>query len=140
MRSTAWPRGRRVAAVVLLLDTSFFSVLIAERLRRQAGPATALLRSHPGKKTVVSIVTVAEYLEYARAPESALSVLRMHSLVGISLEIAKRCAVLQRRLTQRLGENDAWLAATALQHDFTLVSSDQDFARVPRLAWINFKS
>jgi len=125
---------------VLLLDTSFFSALIAERLRRQAGSATALLRAHPGRKTVVSIITVGEYLEYARAPANALSVLRMHSLVGISLEIAKRCAALQSRLPQRLGENDAWLAATALQHDFTLVSADQDFARVPRLTWINFKS
>lgn len=125
---------------MLLLDTSFFSALIAERTRRQAGPAAALLRAHPGRKTVVSIITVAEYLEYVRTPEDALEVLRMHSLVGVSIEIAKRCAALQKRLPQRLGENDAWLAATALHHGFALVSADRDFARVPRLNWINFRA
>ena len=125
---------------MLLLDTSFISSLVAETRRRQSGPAIALLRAHPGRKTVVSLITVGEYLEYAGAPAGAETVLRSSSLVGLSLEIARRCATLQRRLSQRLGENDAWLAATALHHGFTLVSADRDFARVPRLAWINFKS
>lgn len=125
---------------MLLLDTSFISALVAETRRRQAGPARALLRAHPGRKTVVSLITVGEYLEYAGAPAGAEAVLRSSSLVGLSLEIARRCAILQRRLPQRLGENDAWLAATALHHGFTLVSADQDFARVPRLNWINFRS
>ena len=125
---------------MLLLDTNFISALVAETHRRQAGPAIAFLRAHPGRKTIISLITVGEYLEYAGAPSGAEAVLRSSSLVGLSLEIARRCATLQRRLPQRLGENDAWLAATALHHGFTLVSSDRDFARIPRLAWINFKA
>lgn len=124
---------------MLLLDTSFISALVAETQRRQAGPAIAFLRAHPGQKTIVSLITVGEYLEYAGAPAGAEAILRTSSLVGLNLEIARRCAALQRRLPQRLGENDAWLAATALHHGFTLVSGDQDFARVPRMDWINFK-
>lgn len=121
---------------MLLLDTSFVTALIAERTRRQAGSAVALLRAHPGRKTVVSLVTVGEYLEYSGAPEGAEAVLLAHSLVGLSLDIARRSALLQRRLHRRLGENDAWLAATALHHDFTLVTADRDFDRVPRLKLI----
>jgi hypothetical protein len=33
--------------------------------------------------------------------------------------------------------NDAWLAALAIEHRATLVSTDQGFARFPDLKWIN---
>lgn len=29
-----------------------------------------------------------------------------------------------------VGENDLWIAATAIQHDFTVVSGDRDFLRI----------
>jgi tRNA(fMet)-specific endonuclease VapC len=29
-----------------------------------------------------------------------------------------------------IGENDLWIAATAIQHDFTVVSGDHDFLRI----------
>lgn len=32
---------------------------------------------------------------------------------------------------------DAWLAALALEHGLTVVSSDADFGRFPRLSWSN---
>jgi hypothetical protein len=33
--------------------------------------------------------------------------------------------------------NDAWLAAVAMEHRATLVSTDQGFSRFPALSWIN---
>jgi predicted nucleic acid-binding protein len=33
--------------------------------------------------------------------------------------------------------NDVWLAALALEHRATLVSTDQGFSRFPGLSWIN---
>ncbi len=33
--------------------------------------------------------------------------------------------------------NDVWLAALAIEHRATLVSTDQGFARFPCLSWIN---
>lgn len=33
--------------------------------------------------------------------------------------------------------NDAWLAALAIEHRATLVSTDQGFSRFPGLSWIN---
>ena len=37
-----------------------------------------------------------------------------------------------------LGENDAWIAATALAYGATLVGRDPAFARVPRLDYARF--
>ena len=125
---------------MLLLDTSFLSALAREEESHQAAAAVALLRNFRHRRTVVSIVAAGEYLEWTVSPAEGLAFLKRHTIVGLSLPIARRAALLQRRLAQRLGENDAWLAATALHHGFTLVSADQDFARVPRLNWINFKS
>lgn len=124
---------------MLLLDTSFLSALAREEESRQAGAAVTFLRLHRQQRTVVSIIAAGEYLERTASPTEGLVFLKRHTIVGLSLAIARRAALLQRRLPQRLGENDAWLAATALHHGFTLVSADQDFARVPRLSWINFK-
>jgi predicted nucleic acid-binding protein len=72
-------------------------------------------------------------LEWTRNTDEGLDFLNRHSLVGLSLPIAQPAALLQRRLTRRRGENDEWLAATALHHDFILVTADRDFERVPRL-------
>lgn len=98
----------------------------------------SLLRSRPGERLVISLITIGEYLEYAGAPRGALDTVRLASVVGLSLDIARRCALLQSRLDRRLGENDAWIAATALHHDFDLVSADRDFERVTRLRLIRF--
>lgn len=125
---------------MLLLDTSFLSALAREEESRQAGAAVNFLRVHRQRRTVVSIIAAGEYLEWTASAIEGMVFLKRHTLVGLSLPIARRAALLQRRLPPRLGENDAWLAATALHHGFTLVTSDQDFARVPRLAWINFKA
>ncbi len=40
---------------------------------------------------------------------------------------------MQSRLPQRLGENDAWIAATALAYNAELLGRERAFARVPRL-------
>jgi predicted nucleic acid-binding protein len=118
---------------VLLLDTSFLSALWREERARHAGPAVALLRAHAVRRTIVSMVAAGEYLEWQGATPEGLHFLRRHTLIGLSMPIAERAALMQRRLARRLGENDAWLAATALHHGFTLVTADSDFDRVPRL-------
>jgi predicted nucleic acid-binding protein len=37
-----------------------------------------------------------------------------------------------------LGENDAWIAATALSYDAELVGRERAFQRVPRLRYLAF--
>jgi predicted nucleic acid-binding protein len=41
-------------------------------------------------------------------------------------------------LPRRLGENDAWIAGTALAYQATLVGRERAFARVPRLDYLAF--
>jgi predicted nucleic acid-binding protein len=52
--------------------------------------------------------------------------------------IAWRAALLQTSLARRLGENDAWIAATAIAYGAILVGRDSTFARVPRLNYLPF--
>jgi hypothetical protein len=55
-------------------------------------------------------------------------------VVQLSRMIARRAALLQTSLTRRLGENDAWIAATAIAYGATLIGRERAFFRVPR--WI----
>ena len=52
--------------------------------------------------------------------------------------IARRTALLQTSLPRRLGENDAWIAGTALAYGATLVGRERGFSRVPRLDYLAF--
>ena len=57
---------------------------------------------------------------------------------GLSRAIAWRTAALQSSLSRRLGENDAWIAATALSYEATLIGRERAFERVPRLDYLPF--
>jgi hypothetical protein len=50
---------------------------------------------------------------------------------GLQLAQARRCALIQRRPSQRLGENGAWLVATAESIDADVIAADRRaFARL----------
>ena len=57
-------------------------------------------------------------------------------VLQLSHAIAWRTAVLQSSLSKRLGENDAWIAATALAYGATLAGRERAFSRVPRLDYL----
>ena len=73
----------------------------------------------------MSIVTVEELLEGAAAEAAAVASLQRFSIQGLHLAQARRCALLQRRATRRLGENDAWLVATAESIAADIVGADR---------------
>ena len=97
----------------VLLDASFLIDLERETARGEIGPARKCLPSLRGRPLTVSVVTVAELLEGAADEAATLASLQRFSIQGLHLTQAQRCARLQRRATRRLGENDAWLVATA---------------------------
>jgi predicted nucleic acid-binding protein len=74
---------------------------------------------------IVSVVTVAELLEGAADTLAARAFLQRFSIQGLHLTQAVRCALLQRRTSRRLGENDAWLVATAQSIDADIVADDR---------------
>ena len=115
----------------VLLDASFLIALEREVAAGQAGSATTFLPHLRGRALVVSVVTVAEVLEGAVDEAAALTSLHRFSVQGLHLAHAQRCASVQRRTPKRLGENDAWLVATALTLDADVVGKDRAaFARL----------
>ena len=109
----------------VLLDTSFLIALERETARGDKGPARRFLPSLRGRQLVVSIVTVEELLEGAADESTAMSALQRFSIQGLHLAQARRCALLQRRSGRRMGENDAWLVATAESINADVVGADR---------------
>jgi predicted nucleic acid-binding protein len=108
----------------VLLDASFLIALERETAAGVSGPARRFLPALRGRSLVVSVVTVAELLEGAADEASAWASLQRFTIQGVHLAQARRCAVLQRRSARRMGENDAWLVATAESLDADLVGAD----------------
>jgi hypothetical protein len=109
----------------VLLDSSFLVALERETTARETGPARTFLPSLRGRPLVVSIVSVEELLEGALDEPTAFASLQRFAIQGLHLAQARRCALLQRRAARRLGENDAWLVATAESLDADVVGADR---------------
>ena len=110
----------------VLLDTSFLVALERETAKSdKGGPARRFLSSLRGRQLVVSIVTVEELLEGAADESTAMSALQRFSIQGLHLAQARRCALLQRRSARRMGENDAWMVATAESINADVVGADR---------------
>jgi predicted nucleic acid-binding protein len=108
-----------------LLDSSYLIDLERETAAGTVGPARTFLSSLRGRPVVVSIVSVEELLEGAIDEAATIASLQRFTIQGLHLAQARRCALFQRRTSQRLGENDAWLVATAESIDADIVGADR---------------
>ncbi len=126
------------ASAMLLLDTSFLVEFEGELVDRRSGLATAVLAAHRRQAAAISIVTLGEFAEGFTDPRALVEFLAPFRVLQLSRAIAWRMAALQGSLSRRLGENDAWIAATALAHEATLVAREKAFERVPRLDYLAF--
>ena len=97
----------------VLLDSSFIIALEREARNREVGPAQRFLRTLRGRRLVLSVVTVEEVLEGSKDRDVALASLQRFTIQGLHAAHAQRCALLQARSRRLMGENDAWLVATA---------------------------
>ena len=109
----------------VLLDASFLIALERETASGAVGPARQFLPSLRGRALVISVVTVEEILEGATNEARALATLQRFAVQGLHLAQARKCALLQRRASRRMGENDAWLVATAESIDADVVAADR---------------
>jgi predicted nucleic acid-binding protein len=109
----------------VLLDTSFLAALERETAAGEMGPARRFLPSLRGRRLVISIVNVEELLEGATDEAATVASLQRFPVQGLHLAQARRCALLQRRAPRRMGENDAWLVATAASIDADVVGADR---------------
>jgi predicted nucleic acid-binding protein len=109
----------------VLLDASFLIDFDRETADSQFGPAHRTMEALRARPLVISIVTVEEILEGATDAALALKSLQRFSIQGLQMAHARRCALRQRRAARRMGENDAWLVATALVLDADVVAADR---------------
>jgi predicted nucleic acid-binding protein len=109
----------------VLLDSSYLIDLERETATRDIGPARRFLPSLRRRPLVVSIASVEELLEGAVDEAAALASLQRFAIHGLHLAQARQCALVQRRTSRRLGENDAWLVATAESIDADIVGADR---------------
>ena len=123
---------------MLLLDTSFLIEFEDEVAQRRPGTATALLGAHRRAATAISIITLGEFAEGFTDAGAFGAFIARFRVVQLSRGIAWRAAMIQSSLSRRLGENDAWIAATALAYGATLVGRDPAFSRVPKLDYLPF--
>ena len=109
----------------VVLDTSFLIALERETAIGEHGPARTFLASLRGRQLVISIVSVEEILEGAADEAAAFASLQRFAIQGLHLAQARRCALLQRRASRRMGENDAWSVATADSLNADVVGADR---------------
>lgn len=109
----------------VLLDSSYLIDLERETASGEIGPARSFLPSLRGRRLVLSVVAVEEVLEGAVDAAGALLALQRFTIQGLHVAQARRCALLQRRASRRLGENDAWLVATADSLGADVVAADR---------------
>lgn len=106
-----------------------------ELSERRVGEVRTFLGAHRSEVFACTTVTVGELA--AGAPETSVRfMLRRLRRIPLTEAIAYRAGQLERELAEagkRLGENDNWIAATALHLSATLVYADGDFERVPKL-------
>ncbi len=108
-----------------ILDSSFLIDLERETAAGEIGPARKFLPLLRGRPLVVSIVSVEELLEGAADEATAFASIQRFAIQGLYLAHARRCALMQRRAQRRLGENDAWLVATAESLNADIVGADR---------------
>lgn len=120
---------------MLLLDSSALIDLEHELADGRMGGVRGFLARHRGEDLACTTVTVGE-LASGGDEESLRFFLRRLRKIPLSEAIAYRAGALDREMARggrRLGENDNWIAATALCYSATLVHVDGDFRRVPGL-------
>ena len=110
----------------LLVDTDVLSYIAWER--RQAESFAPLLL---GKLPFISFVTVGEMCfgaEKANWGESRVAkmetIIRRYTVIPGTYEVAKQYGRVKRAFRDQVGENDMWIAATALARDLPIVTNN----------------
>lgn len=116
----------------MLFDTTFFIDLAEELQARRPGACVAFLKANRHAPRQVSVVTIGEYAVGATAAETR-RFFRGFQPLALGRDLAIFAGRLQATLPFELGENDLWIAATALREGLPLVSRDAAFRRVPAL-------
>lgn len=128
----------------MLFDTTFLIDLQREALHRLPGKAFHFLEANGDTPVWISIITYGEMAEgfAPEAREDFLSLIQPYQIIGLTEETAWRYGQLSRLLREKdtlLGDNDLWIACTAMEMDVQLVTRDRrHFDRIPSLSLVTY--
>ena len=132
-----------------LLDTSLVAGYLLDR-KKAIDIVSPLIER---EEAVTSILVYGEVVEYVKSftafrtyRESLQALLEQIDPLPLTYPILERYADLRRKLRPPygkglIGDIDTIIAATALEHDLTLLTIDTDYDRVPQLKYtlVNLK-
>jgi predicted nucleic acid-binding protein len=125
-----------------LFAPSFVLAFLREVEESREGEARRFMASlGANARTYLSVVAYAEILEHAADMAELANELRSRfRFQSIGQDVAERVTLIQTRSARRMGENDAWIAATALKARLTIVGDDDEaFSGRPGLGYVNFR-
>jgi len=121
----------------MLFDSAFLIHASGQRGQKQQAAAEKFLRAHLDAPLYTSRVCWAEFAEGCAAPADVQAGLHLFTVVEIDESVAWAASRIARELKTagaHIGDNDIWIAATALAHGLPLVSRNvRHFTRVANL-------
>jgi predicted nucleic acid-binding protein len=97
------------------------------------GPARGFLAQHRAEVVRTTIISLGEVAVAFPNSVEAWAYFKRWAVYRLHDGIAQAAADLDRRMDQRLGENDNWIAGFCLYYRQPIISRDAAFDRVPRL-------
>jgi predicted nucleic acid-binding protein len=109
----------------MIFDSTFFVALHRELQRGEIGPAQRMLAEHPAEVPGMSEITRGELARGFASRAAWIDFCDRFVVFPFNDAVAWRAAVIFNDLRRRglpTGENDLWIAATAVEADETLVT------------------
>lgn len=128
----------------MLFDTTFLIDYEREIKRNRPGAAHSFLGLHPNAPLYISVISAGEFAEGfdAGKEQDCWLCLRRYSTLTIDRDIAWRAGQIARGLRSdgiTMGDNDLWIAATALHHNLAVVTGNlRHFQRVGGLQVLTY--
>lgn len=124
----------------MLFDTSFFIHLSGRGGARSRAAALSFLADHPDAPLYTSRICWAELAEGVTNPAVVNELLADYSIIEIDEDIAwctSRAARNLKGAGKHIGDNDCWIAGTALSKGLVVVTRNvKHFARLPQLDYL----
>jgi tRNA(fMet)-specific endonuclease VapC len=125
-----------------VLDTTFLIDLQRELAAGEPGPAQQFLTLHEDDEFAISVISMLEFLEGYERTKDGEDFLEPFVRLEVNenvCRIGSRVRRYLRRQGKSIGDFDILIAATALEAEAELVTSDRGhFERVPQLRLVNY--